>query len=310
MPNRQPKVAVFGSINMDVVIRCGHLPAPGETIIADSSTEVSGGKGANQAVAASRLGAAVAMIGSVGDDVFADRLLSSLEAEKIDISHVTRRSNCGSGLAVVAVDDSGENSILVVPGANGALTVEDVRAATEVICASDTLLLQLEVPIEAVLAAIHIAKQGETRVILDPAPALNEFPADLLAVDLVCPNQSEAAHILGREIDSLAAAREAANELAHRGAKNAIITLGDRGAVVCDGKTTELVRPFTIKPVDTTASGDAFAGAIAVCWTEQTMLVEAARFASAAGAISATRLGAQPGLPTLAEVKQLANNSR
>ncbi len=308
MTNSASKLAVLGSINMDVVIRCAHLPVRGETIIAESSAEVSGGKGANQAVAAARLGADVAIIGSVGDDAFAETLLGNLKQDKIDVSHVFQRSQCASGLAVVAVEESGENSIIVVPGANGTLGVDDVTASADLIRASRTLLLQLEVPVETVMAAVRIARESDTRVILDPAPAVDPFPSELLDVDLLCPNQSEAALILGREVESVEAAREAATQLTRRGARNAIVTLGAQGAVVCDRTSTEWIEPFKVEPVDTTAAGDAFAAALAVRWDERSSLSEAARFACAAGAIASTRNGAQPGMPPRSDVEQLVRN--
>ena len=308
MHNAAPKIAVLGSINMDIVICCSHLPRPGETIIADSATEVCGGKGANQAVAAARLGADVTMIGCVGDDGFADHLLENLKRENIVVSHVTRRSNCASGLAVVSVEETGENSITVVPGANGMLSVQDAIAAADVIRSSHTLLLQMEVPVETIIAAINIARDSNTRVILDPAPAPKQFPKELLTADLICPNQSEAGMILGREVGSVESARNAATELTHRGARNAIVTLGEQGAILSDGGPAEWIEPFHIDPVDTTAAGDAFAAALAVRWAEQTSLSEAARFACAAGAIAATRAGAQSAMPTGEEIEQLILN--
>ncbi|MCP4891960.1 MAG: ribokinase [Planctomycetaceae bacterium] len=308
MRNAAPKIAVLGSINMDIVVCCAHLPRPGETIIADSATEVCGGKGANQAVAAARLGADVTMIGCIGDDSFADHLLENLKREKIDVSHVARRSNCASGLAVVSVDETGENSITVVPGANGTLGVQDAVAAADVIRSSHTLLLQMEVPVETIIAAINIARDSNTRVILDPAPAPKAFPSELLKADLICPNQSEAGVILGREIGSVETARNAATELTQHGAENAIVTLGGQGAVLCDGGSPKWIEPFPIDPVDTTAAGDAFAAAVAVRWAEEKSLLAAAEFACAAGAIAATRAGAQSAMPTGEEIEQLMLN--
>jgi ribokinase len=308
MDRPTPRITVLGSINMDLVIRCAHLPQRGETIIAESVAEVSGGKGANQAVAAARLGAEVTMIGSVGDDAFADRLLENLEREQVDVSHVSRRSLCASGLAIVAVERSGENSIMVVPGANGTLSLEDVRKSADIIRQSDALLLQLEVPVETVIAAMQFARESGTRVIVNPAPVPQPFPKELLDADLICPNESEAEFILGVDIGSIEAGQRAAAELVSRGARYAIITLGGRGAIVCDGRSTEWVQPFPIEPVDTTAAGDAFAGALAVRWSAETGLIEAARFACAAGAVAATRAGAQPGMPTVSDVEQLMNS--
>ena len=307
MKRRAARIAVLGSINMDLVIRCHHLPVAGETVIARSSVEVPGGKGANQAVAAARLGADVTMIGSVGDDAFADRLIENLKSERIDVGRVTRRDNCASGLAVVAVEDTGENLIAVVPGANATVSVEDAQRARDIIQSSDALLLQLEVPHDTVIDALKLAREVKTRVILDPAPATSPFPNDLLQADVICPNQSEAALILGNDVNTIDDAKDAAIALTRRGVANAIITLGAQGVVISDGNHSVWIEPFSVSPVDTTAAGDAFAGALAVAWEQQATLTEAARFASAAGALAATRAGAQPGMPRLQDVRTLVD---
>lgn len=301
-----PRIAVLGSINMDLVVRCGHLPVPGETIIADTSDEIPGGKGANQAVAAARAGGQVTMIGRVGDDAFAGRLLENLQKEKIDTAAVRATSGCASGIAVVAVESSGENAIMVVPGANGRVSCDDVQSAADLIRAADILLLQLEIPLDAVAAAAAIAKDADIPIILDPAPMPPSLPSGLLAVDVICPNQSEAAAIVGRPIVNVADAREAIPLLHRQGAKQVIITMGGHGALLSDGDAVSLIEPFPITPRDTTAAGDAFAGALAVGLASGDSLEQAARFAAAAGAIAATRLGAQIGMPTRDEIEQLA----
>ena len=307
--NSMPRLAVLGSINMDVVIRCGNLPQPGETILAESATELCGGKGANQGVAAAQLRAQVAMIGCVGNDGFADRLLDNLAQYEIDLAHVHRRSDCGSGLAMIAVEDSGENSIVVVPGANGTLNVSAARASTDVIGGCDALLLQLEVPVETVAAAIEIARDAGTRVVLDPAPATAALPAELMQVDVICPNQSEAALILGFPVETVADAKRAAAEFIDRGAQNAAITLGDQGAVVSDGQNVDWIEAFPVETVDTTGAGDAFTAAFAVHWVQHSNPFDAARFACAAGAIAATRHGAQPGMPIPSEIDQFLSTA-
>lgn len=307
---RPPKIAVLGSMNMDLVIRCAHLPRPGETLLAESSAEICGGKGANQAVAAARAGGEVSMIGRVGDDAFADRLVSNLVREGIDCSHVHETENCASGLATVFVEESGENSIVVVPGANGRVSREDVSAASSLIAASDILLVQLEVPVETVVAAIKVACSSGVKVILDPAPAPNECPPELLNVCLLCPNESEAAAILGTTIGSVADAEIAARELYFRGARNVAITLGAEGTLYWDGTNATLVAPFSTTVVDTTAAGDAFAGALAVQWIQSGNLVEAIGFANAAGSLAASRMGAQPGLASQKEIEALWRTKR
>lgn len=301
----QPKITVIGSINMDLVIRCHHLPAPGQTILANSSSEICGGKGANQAVAAARAGGVVTMIGRVGDDAFANRLVANLQDVGIQAEHVLRTDHCASGLAVVAVEDSGQNSIMVVPGANGRVSVADIENARSEIEASDVVLLQLEIPIAAVVAAIRIAKQAGVRVILDPAPALDVWPESFFQADLMCPNESEAAAFFGHPIENVVQAEAAARTIHARGAKNVAITLGDQGTLLFDGQQTHLVSPYEIIAVDSTAAGDAFAGALAVYWAEKNNLLDAVRFGNAAGALAASRQGAQPSLASRYEIDKL-----
>jgi ribokinase len=300
-----PRIVVLGSINMDLVIRCAHLPHPGETIIGKSCTEVPGGKGANQAVAASRAGGEVTMIGRVGDDAFSDRLLANLKNQHVNICNVKPTLDCPSGVAVVAVDDHGENAIMVVPGANGRLCSDDVARAADLIRRADLLLIQLEVPLDTVAAAVSVAQQSGVPVILNPAPMPTALPAELTRVDVLCPNQSEASVILGRKVESIEDACEAAIQIRGRGAENVIVTLGSSGAVVADQSGVHHIAPFPVTAVDTTAAGDAFAGALAVRLASGDSLSTAAQFASAAGAIAATRHGAQPSMPTADEVVQL-----
>ena len=292
---------------MDLVVRCAHLPAPGETIIASDATEVPGGKGANQAVAAARAGGEVTMIGRVGDDGFADRLLLNLTDEQIDTSTIQPTHSCASGIAIVAVENSGENSIMVIPGANGRVSTEDIDRNAAAIRAADILLLQLEIPIESVLGAMRIAKRASVKTILDPAPMLSDFPDELFDVDVLCPNQNEAAVMTGQPIETVQQAQSAAMKILQRGAQSVIITLGSQGAVIGQDQEAQWIQPFAIDSVDTTAAGDAFAGALAVRLAEGDTLFSAARFASAAGAIAATRLGAQPAMPSREEILQLAN---
>ena len=305
MVHKLPRIAVLGSINLDLVLRCAKLPQPGETVLAGSSAETAGGKGANQAVAAARLGGQVTMIGRVGDDVFGERLLTGLSRENMDTSLVWPTAACASGMAIVAVEQSGENSIVVVPGANGKINNRDVAAAAGMIGSCDILLLQLEVPTEAVAAAIEVARTRGVRTILNPAPVHGPLSRELLGVDLICPNLHEAAAMLGRPLPSRADALPAALELNRLGPNSVVITLGSDGAVFSDGTQAEWVAPFVVNAVDTTAAGDAFAGALAVRLAEGTPLREAVKFACAAGALAATRPGAQPSLPSRIEVLKL-----
>jgi ribokinase len=303
-----PRICVVGSINADLVVRCARLPRPGETISAHDVREVPGGKGANQAVAAARLGAEVSMIGRVGDDAFGQRLRSGLAQDGVDVSNVFTTSDCASGLAIVAVEDSGENAILIVPGANGRLTPADVHASSEIIRDADVLLVQLEVPLETTIAAIRLAGEYGTPVILDPAPApkfddRSAVRADLLAVEVACPNEAEALALTNVSIETVADAEQAACCLRSLGPKYGIVTLGARGAVLCEPDSRPALIPaFKITAVDTTAAGDAFAAALAVRLAEKTPIAEAVRFACAAGALAASRPGAQPAMPTLADI--------
>ncbi|MEZ6133161.1 MAG: ribokinase [Planctomycetaceae bacterium] len=303
-------VVVLGSINMDLVIRCAKLPSPGETLMAESSSEFCGGKGANQAVAAARAGAVVNMIGRVGNDSFANRLIGNLQNEHVLCDHVTATAETPSGLAVVSVDDAGENSIIVVPGANGRVSVSDVEAAADVIRTADILLVQLEVPVSSVVAAIRIARAGGVRVILDPAPAPATVPDELLDVTLICPNETEAAALTGLTLNSSEQQEAAVRQLHQRGAANVALTLGDKGTLLFDGRTFQQIPSIVVDVVDTTAAGDAFAGALAVYWAETRPLADAVRRANVAGAIAASRHGAQPGMATAAEIESALKRSR
>ncbi len=306
---KSPRIVVLGSINMDLVIRCSALPVPGETVIAHSSAEVCGGKGANQAIAASRLGGHVEMIGSVGDDSFAEQLLCNLREARIDTRAVGRASDCASGVAIVAVDDSGQNSIMVVPGANHRVSQAFVAEQESLIAEADVLLCQLELPIETVVRGVELAGRHGVRVILNPAPMPKSFPAELFQVDLLCPNQHEAESLLQVSIRDVADAKSACRQMVDRGARHAIVTLGSEGAVVCANGKCEWIEPHRVTAVDTTAAGDAFAGAVAVFWLELGDLIQAARLAGAAGALAACRSGAQPSLPTRTELETFIRSS-
>lgn len=290
------RVAVLGSVNMDLVAHCAQLPAPGETVTASSFAEIPGGKGANQAVSAARAGGHVEMIGRVGDDGFAARLRKNLEVEEIDCRYLVSTPKSASGVAMIGVEDSGENQILVVPGANGCVSKQDVEDAKVCIAAADILLLQLEIPMATVEFAIQTARELGTRVVVDPAPAPNNPTRELFGVDLICPNESEAAALTAMPVESISQIEAAAKHLHQLGAKAVAITLGARGtALYADGKFS-LVSAFETSVVDTTAAGDAFAGALAVRWAETGALEAAVEFGNAAGAIAASRRGAQPGM--------------
>lgn len=293
-------ICVVGSLNMDLVMRTPHLPAPGETISGGPFATHPGGKGANQAVAAARLGAAVAMVGRVGGDAFGARLRTELTEADIDIRQVVTLPDMASGVALIAVEASGQNSIIIAPGANGALTPADVEAAGPTITAARVLLLQLETPLPAVQRAAELAHATGTLVLLNPAPA-QPLPAELLAqVDYLIPNEQEAALLLGETIATGADAAGAAQRLcAQTGVGGVVITLGAQGALLAQAQTEpQFVPAHPVAVVDTTAAGDAFVGAFAVALAEGRTPAEAMRWGNAAGALAVTTAGAQPSLPT------------
>jgi ribokinase len=297
---KHTSICVVGSLNMDLVIRTPHLPAPGETVSGGPFATHPGGKGANQAVAAARLGAAVAMVGRVGDDAFGARLRTELEEASIDTRQVVTLPDVASGVALIAVEASGQNSIIIAPGANGALTPADVEAAGPIITAAQVLLLQLETPLPAVQRAAELAHAAGTLVLLNPAPA-QPLPAELPAeVDYLIPNEQEAALLLGEAIATDADAAVAAQRLcALTGVGGVVITLGAQGAVLAQAQTEpEFIPAHSVGVADTTAAGDAFVGAFAVALAEGRTPAEALRWGNAAGALAVTAAGAQPSLPT------------
>jgi len=297
-------IVVVGSLNMDLVIQAPRHPLPGETITGGPFRTIPGGKGANQAVAAARMGGHVTMIGRVGADAFGDQLIANLAAAGVDIGRMGR-SDAATGVALITVSATGENSIVLAPGANGTMSAETVRANGDAIAEADALLLQLEVPLPAVQAAAEIAHQHNVPVILNPAPA-RPLPADLLRhVTYLIPNESETATLTGLPVRTTDEAVRAAAQLQRLGVNQVVLTLGERGALVLLRDGPVAVPAFPVQVVDTTAAGDAFLGAFAVALTEGQPLVEAARWGCAAGALACTVLGAQPSLPTRATVEHL-----
>ena len=298
-------VTVVGSLNMDLVARAPRIPQPGETIIGGDFQTVPGGKGANQAVAAARLEAQVSMVGRVGRDAFANPLLDNLAAAGVDPAFVIPDPEAATGVALIVVDDAGQNSIVVASGANMRLSPADVEAAEAAIADADALLLQLENPLETVTRAAEVTRAHGVRVILNPAPA-RSLPAALLSlVDVLIPNESETALLTGMSISNQAEAEAAAAALRGMGVGTVILTLGERGALLAEAGAAELVPTFEVTPVDTTAAGDAFVGGFAVALAEGRSLAEAVRWGNAVGALATTKLGAQPSLPTRQAVERL-----
>ncbi|MCP4420675.1 MAG: ribokinase [Chloroflexi bacterium] len=299
-----PKIVVVGSLNMDLIARSPHIPVPGETVLGSGFSTAAGGKGANQAVAAARLGAQVTMVGRVGDDDYGRQLSSSLEADGVDTQFVRVDVTAHTGVALITVDDAGENSIVVISGANWQLTEEDVTAAEAIIAAADMLILQLESPLEMVVYAAKLAVRHNVPVMLNPAPA-RPLPAELLAnISYLVPNESEAALLAEYAVDNMAGVKTAVSRLCKLGVANIIITMGSRGAYLQDDESSLLVPAFPVTPVDTTAAGDAFVAGLAVAVGNGLPLPEAVRFAAAAGALTTTQHGAQPSLPTKTAVTE------
>ena len=300
------RVVVVGSANTDMVVRCPRIPAPGETVIGGDLIIAPGGKGANQAVAAARLGAEVTFIARLGVDVFGDQAIEGYRAEGINVDAVIRDPTAPSGVALIMVDQKGENSIAVAPGANSRLSPDDISAAEALIAKADIMLLQLEVPLETVATTVRIARRQGVRVILNPAPAPAEpLPTDLLSnVSVLTPNQFEARRVSG--LGQEAGVEEIAAALLERGVRHVVITLGADGALVADAQGLTHVPAFEVQPVDTTAAGDAFNAGLAVALSyDAEDLDGAVRYANAVGALATTRMGAQPSLPTAAAVEAL-----
>ncbi|KQN54605.1 ribokinase [Pseudomonas sp. Leaf48] len=297
------KVVVVGSLNMDLVTRASRLPKGGETLIGESFSVVSGGKGANQAVAAARLGAQVSMIGCVGRDAYGDALRAALLAEQIDCQAVSTVDG-SSGVALIVVDDNSQNSIVIVPGANGALTADQLKRFDPVLQAADLLICQLEVPDATVGHALKRGRELGKIVILNPAPASRALPAHWYgSIDYLIPNESEAAALSGVAVDSLDTAQAAATKLIDMGAGKVIITLGAQGSLFADGNSFQHFPAPSVKAVDTTAAGDTFVGGFAAALAAGKGEAEAIRFGQVAAALSVTRAGAQPSIPALSDVQ-------
>jgi ribokinase len=304
------RVAVVGSLNMDLVIRSARIPRPGETILGGDFHTVPGGKGANQAVAAARLGAHVSMVGRVGDDAFGRELLDSLSADGVDHAHVLRDAASATGVALIVVDDAGQNSIVVASGANMQLTPPDIDAAAASITSADLLLLQLECPLETVIYAAQLARTHDVTVLLNPAPA-RPLPGELLGtVDLLVPNESETAILAGMAVGNQEEAVVAAGALREAGVGTIILTLGERGALLAQEGRNLSLPAFDVDPVDTTAAGDAFVAGLAVALAEGRSLDEAVYWGNAAGALATTKLGAQTSLPARQDLQQFLATSR
>ncbi len=307
-----PAIVVVGSINMDLVATVNHLPLPGETVAGHDFSTLPGGKGANQAVALAQLGANASLIGRVGSDSFGRQLLRGLLARGVETHSIATTEDMSSGVAMIAVDPAGENTIAIVPGANGRLTPDDIEEAEEVIAQARAVLLQLEIPIETVVKTLEIARRHHVFTVLDPAPAPNApLPDALYAVDLISPNQSEARRLTGQSADDLAQAEAAAEILRQRGAEQVVIKMGALGALAINAAgQSRYIHGYEVDVVDTTAAGDAFTAALTLGCAEGMRLDRAVRFGCAAGALATTALGAQTAMPNRAEVVRLMDEQR
>jgi len=296
-----PDILVVGSLNADLVVRAPRFPQPGETISGEDLKIISGGKGANQAVAAARQGAETAMLGRVGNDSFGPFLLDSLKSNHVDTSRVLTDA-VATGTAIIVVDANGQNSIVLSAGANGKVSSADVDLVS--FLDFNLLLLQLEIPTLTVLRAAQRARENGLRVLLNPAPA-KPLPVELISLaDFIIPNETELGLLTGRPVTGIPSAESAARILLDRGAKNVIVTLGGNGSLIVTKHTARHIPAFKVDVVDTTAAGDAFIGGFASALLRGLEIEEAVRYANACGALAATKFGAQPSLPTRDEVEK------
>jgi ribokinase len=296
VPGR-PKIVVVGSANTDMVVKTERIPGPGETVIGGEFMMAAGGKGANQAVAAARLGARVTLVGCLGRDVFGDQALAGYRQEGIDTSLLVRDADAASGVALIFVDAQGENSIAVASGANARLTPAHVECARSAIAAADVLLVQLEVPLPAVQRAVELAHDAGVRVILNPAPAKRIDPGLLAKVTIATPNEHEIRAVVGEE-----ERRAAIERMLIAGTGAVLVTLGPQGVLWATKEGQRSVPAFRVNAVDTTAAGDAFNGGLACALGRGLDMADAIRYANGVAALSVTRMGAQPSLPTASEV--------
>lgn len=303
----QADIVIVGSLNMDLVIRARRMPRPGETLAGHGFATVPGGKGANQAVAAARLGATVSMVGCVGSDAYGDRLREALLAEAIDCQALIALDHVSTGVASIVVDERGQNAILIVAGANGELTPQVLEHYDALLCSARIVICQLEVPLPTVRHTLARARQLGKTVILNPAPAAAPLPGDWYPlIDYLIPNESEAQALTGLAVNSPEAARQVACVLRASGARNVILTLGERGVVHASAQGCEHCPAPVVQALDSTAAGDTFVGGFAAALAAGRDEADAIRFAQQAAALSVTRAGAQPSIPTFSEVQDFA----
>lgn len=301
-------ILVVGSINIDLVVHAPRYPVPGETVIGSAFQTFPGGKGANQAVAAARLGAQVVMLGRVGEDDFGDSLIEAMKADGVDTSHILRSADAPTGVALITVDAAGQNAIVVASGANACLTIDDLLDAEELFEEASIVLLQLESPLETVVKAVDLAKKHNVEVVLNPAPAQFLDSALIADLDYLIPNEHEVCALAG--LQDPTEVEQAARKLCRSGARCVIVTLGEQGAAIFNENGVSMLPAYWVQVVDTTAAGDAFVGAFAAALSAGYPSSEAVRWGNAAGALAVTKPGAQPSLPYREEVEHLLTEDR
>jgi ribokinase len=299
------KIAVIGSINMDLVATVKRLPEPGETITGNSFGRFPGGKGANQAIAAGKLGGSVAMIGKLGNDTIAEEYLRVFQDSSVNIKGIGLEEEINSGIALIEVGDNGENRIIVVPGANGFVDRSFIDDKFSQIDGSDIILLQLEIPLDTVEYVLEKVKDQGKIIILDPAPAQKIKDKLYKYIDFITPNETEIKILTGKEVNCQEDLISAAEVLLNKGVKNVIAKAGSKGAFIINNQGIEAVKGFKVKTVDTTAAGDTFNGALAYALSNDNTVKESVIFACAAAAISTTGLGAQGAMPTVEQVRRI-----
>ncbi|MBQ6870358.1 MAG: ribokinase [Alistipes sp.] len=295
------KIVVIGSSNTDMVVRSEHLPRPGESVLGGDFMMAGGGKGANQAIAVARMGHNVVFSAAVGRDMFGDAAVAGYQRFGVDTSYIVRKDT-PSGIALIMVDGAGQNSISVALGANNCLTAEDVMPALESVSAGDIVLLQLEIPMSTVDACVAVAAAKGAKVVLNPAPAAVVSEQTLSKLYLITPNQTEAQTLTGIEVVDEASATAAAKALTAKGVERVVITMGSQGSLLYEDGVSEIIPAHKVSAVDTTAAGDVYNGALCAAIAEGVPLGDALRFATKAAAISVTRAGAQPSVPSREEV--------
>ena len=301
------KIVVIGSSNVDMIMKVNHIPEVGETLIGGEFNQVFGGKGANQAVSAARAGGSVSFISSVGDDVFTSPMLKNFSNDGINTKYVFKEATRPCGTALIMIGDHGENLITVAPGANEMLSPGHLETASRFVKSSEIIILQNEIPDETVEYAIEMAKANDLKVLWNFAPAREIDKRFLALVDYLVLNEVEAGFLTGMKIDSLIMAKKAARELRDSGANTLIITLGSEGSLVFDADRMVHIPALKVDVIDTTAAGDVFCGSLAVAITEKKGLEEAVKFATAASALSVTKMGAQPSAPNRKEIDNFIN---